>query len=79
MGCNYSRQYSEAVDKTGKTIERARRSVDKCFKPADFSKIVDCNLRHLADACEYSHRQASYLHIVNETGENPLLLSDWKV
>ena len=43
-------------------------SVDRCFKPADFSKIVDCSLHHFADACEHAYGQASYLHIVDETG-----------
>ena len=43
-------------------------SVDRCFRPANFGKIVDCSLRHLADACEYAYGQASYLRIVDETG-----------
>ena len=28
-------------------------SVDRCFKPANFGKIVDCSLNRFADACEY--------------------------
>ena len=43
-------------------------SVDRCFKPANFGKIADCSLYHFADACKYGYGQASYLHIVDETG-----------
>ena len=43
-------------------------SVDRCFRPANFGKIVDCSLCHLANACEYAYGQASYLRIVDETG-----------
>ena len=53
-------------------------SVDRCFKPANFGKIVDCSLHHFADACEYAYGQASYLRIVDET-EEFMLLSDLKV
>ena len=28
-------------------------SVDRCFKPANFGKIVDSSLNRFADACEY--------------------------
>ena len=61
-----------------KLKELERLSVDRCFKPAHFGKIVDRSLHHFADACEYTYRQASYLRIVDET-EEFMLLSDWKV
>ena len=35
-------------------------SVDRCFKPANFGKIVDCSLHHFADACENAYDK---LHI----------------
>ena len=44
-------------------------SVDKCFKPANFGKIVQCSLQHFADASEYAYGQASYLRLVDETWE----------
>ena len=43
-------------------------STDRCLKPANFGKIVDCRLHHFADACAYTYGQASYFHIVDETG-----------
>ena len=43
-------------------------SVDRCFKLANFGKIVDRNLHHFEDACEYVYEQASYLRIVDESG-----------
>ena len=42
--------------------------VDRCFKPANFGKIVDCGLHHFSDACEYVNEQPSYLHSVDEAG-----------
>ena len=42
-------------------------SVDRCFKPANCGKIVDCSLHHFADVCEYAYEQASYICIVDET------------
>ena len=42
-------------------------SVDRCFKPTNFGKIVDCSLHHFADGCEYAYGQASYLRIVDES------------
>ena len=33
--------------------ELERLSVDRCFKPANFGKIVDCSLNRFADAYEY--------------------------
>ena len=42
-------------------------SVDRCFKPTNFGKIVDCSLHYFADGCEYAYGQASYLRIVDES------------
>ena len=44
------------------------RSVDRCFKPANFVKIVEYSLNHFVDTCKFVYGQASYLCLVNESG-----------
>ena len=44
-------------------------SIPRCYKPTDFSKIVEYALHHLADGNETGYGQASYLKMIIENGD----------
>ena len=42
--------------------------VPRCFKPADFGRVVTVQIHHFADASSYGYGACSYLRLVNEQG-----------
>ena len=43
--------------------------LNRCFKPAEFGKIVSCSLHYFSDASERGYDQATYIRLVNKTGK----------
>ena len=66
LGWDETRQFQRQWTKWERQLKELEGlSVDRCFKPANFNKIVDCILHHFADASEYAYGQALYLRIVD--------------
>ena len=53
-------------------------NIPRCYKPTDFSHIVEYTLHHFSDASETGYGQASYLRMINENGCS-LLPHLWEV
>jgi hypothetical protein len=43
--------------------------VPRCFKPANFGKVISTSLHHFSDASQTGYGQCSYIRFVNESGE----------
>ena len=41
---------------------------ERCFTPSTFCKVKDCGLYYFSDACKKGYGQATYLHVVDESG-----------
>ena len=42
--------------------------MDRCFKPLNFGKLMDCSLHHSSDASKDGYGQVSYLRLVDVDG-----------
>ena len=42
--------------------------ITRCFKPPKFGRIKETSIHHFPDASDSGYGQASYLHLVSETG-----------
>ena len=44
-------------------------NIPRCYKPTDYSQILEYILHHFSDTSEAGYDQASYLRMINENGD----------
>ena len=44
-------------------------TLNRCYKPAGFGKVVNCCLHYFSDTSERAYGQATYIRLVNKIGK----------